>query len=164
MDGVPNLHRVSPILYRSAQPTAEGMAHLKDLGIKTVINLREFHSDEDKLAGTGLKGFSVTMNAWHIDKDDAIRVLKIINDPANQPVLIHCQQGSDRTGTMCAVYRMAVEGWTKEQAVRELTDGGYGFHEIWINIKPWLEGIDIPQIRHAAGLDTAPATGPATRP
>lgn len=35
MNGVPNLHKVSDTLYRSAQPTAEGMANLKAHGIKS---------------------------------------------------------------------------------------------------------------------------------
>ena len=42
--GVPNLHKVSDKLYRSAQPTAEGMTNLVALGVKTVVNLRDNHS------------------------------------------------------------------------------------------------------------------------
>ena len=52
MAGVPNLHKVSTELYRSAQPTAEGMANLKKLGVKTVINLCSFDSDSDKLGSS----------------------------------------------------------------------------------------------------------------
>ena len=40
LEGVPNLHRISPTLYRSEQPTALGMKNLEKLGIRTVINLR----------------------------------------------------------------------------------------------------------------------------
>ena len=47
--GVPNLHKVSDRLYRSAQPTAEGMTNLVALGIKTVVNLRDNHSDSDEI-------------------------------------------------------------------------------------------------------------------
>jgi len=43
---------VTTNLYRGAQPTAEGVKQLKLLGIRTVINLRAFHSDKDKVAGT----------------------------------------------------------------------------------------------------------------
>ena len=46
--GVPNLHKVSDRLYRSAQPTAEGMTNLVVLGVKTVVNLRDNHSDSDE--------------------------------------------------------------------------------------------------------------------
>lgn len=40
------------------------------------------------------------------------------------------RHGSDRTGTMCALYRIAVQGWSKEDAIREMTAGGFGFHRI----------------------------------
>ena len=55
MAGIQNCFQITTNLYRGAQPTAEGMAHLKAIGIKTVINLRAWHSDQDKVAGTGLK-------------------------------------------------------------------------------------------------------------
>ena len=40
LEGVPNLHRITPTLYRSEQPTALGFRNLEKLGIRTVINLR----------------------------------------------------------------------------------------------------------------------------
>ena len=52
--GIQNCYCVTTNLYRGAQPTAEGMAQLKAMGIKTVVNLRAWHSDKDKVAGTGL--------------------------------------------------------------------------------------------------------------
>ena len=56
LDGVPNLNKVSENLYRSAQPTAQGMRSLKASGIATVVNLRSFHSDREELGETGLEG------------------------------------------------------------------------------------------------------------
>ena len=52
--GLPNLHRVDAKLYRSAQPTAEGMTNLVALGVKTVVNLRDNHSDSDEIGGLPL--------------------------------------------------------------------------------------------------------------
>ncbi len=63
MGGVPNLHKVSDTLYRSAQPSAEGMKNLKAVGIQTVINLRSFHSDRDEIGDTGLAYEHITMKA-----------------------------------------------------------------------------------------------------
>ena len=57
--GVPNLHKVSDKLYRSAQPTAEGMTNLVALGIKTVVNLRDNHSDSDEIGGLPLKAYRI---------------------------------------------------------------------------------------------------------
>ncbi len=150
--GVPNLHRVSPTLYRSAQPSAEGMRNLKELGIKTVINLRSFHSDQDETAGLGLATEHIYMKTWHPEVEDVVRFLRIATDPTRAPVLVHCQHGADRTGTMSAIYRILVQGWSKDEALKEMTEGGYNFHEIWINLLPWINGLDLEAIRREAGL------------
>jgi protein tyrosine/serine phosphatase len=115
------------------------MQNLKKMGIKTVINLRSFHSDRDELKGTGLAYEHLFMKAWHPEREEAERFLQIVTDPARTPVLVHCQHGADRTGTLCAIYRIAVQDWPKEEAIREMTDGGFGFHEIWSNLPEWID-------------------------
>ena len=125
--GVPNLFKVSDDLYRSAQPDSQGMKNLKQLGIKTVVNLRSFHTDQDELGNTGPAGEHIYMVAWHPEKEEAVRFLKIVSDSTKTPVLVHCQHGSDRTGTMCAIYRVAVQGWSKEEAIAEMTGAVLGF-------------------------------------
>jgi len=151
--GVPNLHKVSGTLYRSAQPTAEGFRNLKQMGIKTVLNLRAFHSDRDEMGDTGIRGEHIYMKTWHPEREDVVKFLRIVTDPQRTPVLVHCQHGADRTGTMCAIYRVAVQGWTKEDAVREMTEGGFGFHEIWRNLPPWIAELDIESIKKEAGIE-----------
>lgn len=155
-EGVPNLHKVSDALYRSAQPTAAGMRSLEAMGIKTVVNLRAFHSDRDELAGTNLHGEHIKMTTWHPEVEDAVKFLRIVNDPQRQPVLVHCQHGADRTGTMVAIYRIAVQGWTKDEALHEMLEGEFGFHGVWANLKPWVEGLDIERLRRQAGLPAQP--------
>lgn len=150
--GAPNLHKVSDNLFRSAQPSTEGMVNLKGLGIKTVVSLRAFHSDRDALANTGLGYERIDIKTWHPERQDVVRFLKIATDPARGPVLVHCQHGADRTGTMVAIYRVTVQGWSKAEATREMTEGGFGFHEVWVNLIPWLEKLDIDAIRQEAGL------------
>jgi protein tyrosine/serine phosphatase len=110
---------VSDTLYRSAQPTAEGLHKLKELGITTVVNLRSFHSDRDEI-DPGLGYEHIHMKSWHAEREDAIRFLRIATDPARVPVLVHCQHGADRTGSMIAVYRVIVQGWSKDDAIREM--------------------------------------------
>ena len=152
LHGVPNLHKVSDQLYRSAQPTAEGMRDLKALGIKTIVNLRSFHSDRDEIGQTRLGYEHIYMKAWHAEEEDIVRFLTIVTDPRRTPVLVHCQHGADRTGTMCAVYRLAVQGWTKEEALKEMTEGGFGFHPIWQNLLDWINDLDIGKIKQKGGI------------
>lgn len=152
MPGAPNLHQVSPDLYRCAQPAAEGMQNLKQKGIKTIVNLRSFNSDRDELKGTGLGYEHLFMKAWHPERKEVVEFLRIVTDPKRKPVLVHCQHGADRTGTMCALYRVVVQGWTKEQALKEMTDGGYGFHEVWQNLPEWIDRLDVEAIRKEVGI------------
>lgn len=151
--GVPDLHKVSDTLYRSGQPTAAGMRNLERMGIKTVLNLRSFHSDRDELAGTGLRPERLTMKAWHPERKEAVEFLRIAADPQRTPVLVHCQHGADRTGAVCALYRIAVDGWTKDEAIREITRGGFGLHGVWRrNLEAWIRRLDVEAIRREAGI------------
>ncbi len=150
--GVPNLYRVTTDLYRSSQPTLLGMGNLKALGVKTIVNLRSFHSDRDEIGQTPLAYEHIFMKTWHPEEEEVVRFLKIVTDPARTPVLVHCQYGSDRTGTMVAVYRIAVQGWTKAEALREMTQGGYGFHSTWENLIEWIQCLDIDVIKQQAGI------------
>lgn len=164
MTGVPNLHKVSDALYRSAQPTAEGMQNLKELGVKTIINLRSFHSDRGEIGETGLGYEHIYMKAWHPEEKEVVRFLQLVTDPDRTPVLVHCMHGADRTGVLSAVYRVAVEGWTKDEALRELTEGGFGFHRFWKNLPEWFENLDIDAMKRRAGLVEEPAPGAPEAP
>jgi len=163
LEGVPNLHKVNERLYRSAQPTTEGMRNLKRLGIKTVVNLRSYHSDRDELGETDLEYEHITMKAWRPERKEVVRFLQIVTDPKRTPVLVHCQHGADRTGTICAVYRISVEDWTKEEALREMQYGGFGFHSVWQNLLTWIRELDIELVRKEAEITASaePAAQPA---
>jgi protein tyrosine phosphatase (PTP) superfamily phosphohydrolase (DUF442 family) len=151
--GAPNLAQVSPVLWRSAQPTAEGFKNLQAMGIRTVVNLRNFTSDRDELKGLGLRYHHIHFATWHAEDEDVVAFLKIVSDPANHPVLVHCQHGADRTGTMVAAYRVVMEGWTMEEAMQELPR--FGFHSIWTNLKTYLQKFDAAAMKKM--VDAAPA-------
>ena len=147
LEGVPNLYKVSSELYRSAQPTEEGFENLDKLGIKTVVSLRAFHDDINLIVDTDLKYERICMQTWYPEVEDAIKFLRIVSDPKRTPVLVHCLHGADRAGTMSALYRIVIEGWTKEEAIEEMTEGGFGFHWIWENLTDWIEELHINKIK-----------------
>ena len=153
--GLPNLHQVTTNLYRGGQPTAEGMAQLKAMGVKTVLNLRARHSDLDELLGTGMKNGQLHMNPWHAEQEEVARFLKTVADTNNLPVFVHCQRGADRTGMMCAVYRVVVGGWSKQEAIREMTQGGFGFNSMWKNLVRYVERMDVAALQRQAGVKPA---------
>jgi protein tyrosine/serine phosphatase len=70
--------------------------------------------------------------------EDVRRFLEVVTDPSRQPVYFHCLRGKDRTGMMCAVYRMAVEGWPLEAARAEMQ--AFGFYDGWQDLLSYVEG------------------------
>ena len=150
LPGVSNFHKVSDDLYRGAQPTKEGMKALKEMGIKTIVNLRDKHSDEEELDGLDLVYKEIPMKATEPKVEDMIAFLNIVTDSNNTPVFVHCRYGADRTGVVCALYRIAVQDRTKEEAIEEMTKGGYGFHSIYGNLPVFLQNFNIEEIRQKA--------------
>jgi protein tyrosine phosphatase (PTP) superfamily phosphohydrolase (DUF442 family) len=150
--GLPNLHKLNDGLYRGAQPTPEGVRELEKLGVKTIICLRANHSDKDMLAKSKIAYEHIPVQTWDPEEKDVVRFLQIVTDKNRQPVYVHCEHGSDRTGTMCAIYRVAVDGWSKQQAIDEMTKGDFGFHAVWINLPKFIKKLAIQKIKAKAGL------------
>jgi len=145
--GISNFYQVTTNLYRGAQPTAEGMKQLKTMGIKTVVNLRSFHSDKDEVAGTGLKSVRFEVKPWHAEDEDVIGFLKVMADTNNLPVFVHCERGADRTGLMCAMYRIVFCDWTKQQAIEEMRQGGFHFSPVWKDLVRYIEKADVGDLK-----------------
>jgi protein tyrosine/serine phosphatase len=156
MPGLPNLHKVSDALYRGAQPEPGGFVNLKAMGIKTVVNLRSMHSDEDELEEAGMTGkldyIHIKINTFRPKEDHVVRFLRVMADSERHPVFVHCKHGADRTGTMAAFYRIVFEGWSKQEAIREMTEGGYGFHSVWKNLLELIRKSDIQKLKKAANI------------
>ena len=131
---LPNFHRVSDRLYRGAQPRDGGVRKLAELGIKTIINLRgedeRISEEQIETKSAGLRYFSIPIPGLSAPSNEQVaRVMTIINNPENQPVFIHCKRGSDRTGTIAAIYRISHEGWTAERAITEARLHGMSWAE-----------------------------------
>ncbi len=149
---VRNLYRVEPDLYRSAQPDPAGFRALSTLGVKTVLDLCGGEGDGADARGTSLRLLQVPMTAWWMTDDRVRRALRIVADPKNRPLLVHCHQGADRTGAILALYRVAAQGWTKEDALREMNEGGYHHSSLFRNLDRYVRNADIPLLRRELGL------------
>ena len=75
-----------------------------------------------------------------------------MGDPGRLPVFVHCRQGADRTGMMCAMYRIVVCGWTKPEAIDEMKNGGFDFNPVWDNLVSFIEKADVEKLEREAGI------------
>ena len=150
--GIGNCFQVTSNLYRGAQPTAAGIAQLKAMGVRYVVSLRMVSADRHKLRGTRIKSLHLGMMTWRPEHDQVIKFLKAATDTNNLPLFVHCEHGADRTGVMCAMYRVVVSGWTKEAAIAEMQDGGFGFS--WRSLAAFVEKADVEKYRREVGLAT----------
>lgn len=141
-----NLYQFDEGVYRSEQPSKKDFRALEAYGIKEVLSLRRFHSDDDEAEGTNIKLHRLKTHAHSISEKQVIEALKIIKDRQG-PILIHCRHGSDRTGAVLAMYRIVFQNYTKEQAIEEMKEGGFGFHKIYRNIVRLINKADIDEIK-----------------
>ena len=140
--GVGNFARVDHRLYRGAQPTAEGYRNLKKLGVKTVISFRSNANTRADAEAAGLTYIRIPIQADLLGSepptDEQVRTFfDIVLDPAQQPVYMHCMGGKDRTGTLCAVYRMEIGGWTNDETIEEMQ--AFGFHDNYADLMNYVK-------------------------
>jgi protein tyrosine/serine phosphatase len=120
---IKNFGCINENFYRGAQPKDKDYADLAAMGVKTVIDLqREGSSTEQSLVeAQGMKFFRIPMSDKNQPSGDQAELfLKIVNDPENQPVFVHCAGGRHRTGAMSAIYRITHDGWSADRAFEEM--------------------------------------------
>ena len=151
--GCRNLHQVDDNLYRGAQPTVEGFHELKKLGIKTVVNLRRGNTDRQGIKETKLAYVQIPTKHYDATAEELILFLKIATDEKHTPVFVHCRSGANRTGMMVAIYRVAVNGWTKQEALKEMREGGYNSYGGGKAFDEYMKRLNVKALRRKAGLD-----------
>jgi protein tyrosine/serine phosphatase len=128
---ISNFGRVNDSYYRGAQPKGRDYADLAALGVKTVIDLQgdgDNANEAQLVTKAGMRFYRIGMTPRVAPTAEQLATfLRIVNDPAQQPVYVHCAGGRHRTGVMTAVYRMEKDGWNSEQAFKEMKKYDFGF-------------------------------------
>lgn len=120
---IENFAKVNDHYYRGSQPDRDQFAQLKQLGIKTVIDLRGDYkkAEETWVRELGMNFFRIPMKTRvAATAEQTAYFLGLVNDPANWPVYVHCKGGRHRTGAMTGVYRITHDGWTADQVWEEM--------------------------------------------
>src|SRR5713226_8957423 len=127
--GVQQFGQVTRTLYR-AQPTKEGFANLRKLGINIVVDLRGNRSSERRIVNAlGMRYVPLPWRCYSPHDEHFARFLTLLRENPDKKVFVHCRVGDDRTGMDIAAYRMAEQGWTADEARKEMTVFGVNwFH------------------------------------
>jgi tyrosine-protein phosphatase SIW14 len=135
LDGVRNSGEVTPTLFRGAQPTREGFMSLAKNGIEIVVDLRfegDREAERQAVTHAGMQYVGIPWSCHYPSDSITARFLDIIRENPDKKIFVHCEHGVDRTGLMIAAYRIADQGWTPEQARREMIAYGFDFvHRTW---------------------------------
>src|SRR5215510_5449575 len=140
---IARFHQVDEHLYRGAQPTEPGLTRLHALGIRTILNIRDdgdaaVESERRMVESLGMRFVHIPIKDgnifnWsrQIPTDTVKRFFEVLGS-APGPVFIHCKRGTDRTGALVAIYRIARNGWDAARALQEANERG---------MRPWYRGL-----------------------
>jgi protein tyrosine/serine phosphatase len=152
---IDNFGRINANYYRGAQPEGRDYADLAALGVKTVIDLQRDGPRNEKrfVEDAGMKFYRIPMTgSVPPTPEQQALFLKLVNDPASQPVFVHCAVGRHRTGVMTALYRMTHDGWTGDQAFREMKKYGFGLDFLHPEFKRFVYAYHVPDAAPAGSV------------
>jgi uncharacterized protein (TIGR01244 family) len=139
---IDNFGSINASYYRGAQPKGSDYADLAAFGIKTVIDLQADGDNADEaglVQAAGMNFFRIPMSTRVPPTPEQVATfLEIVNDPARQPVYVHCKGGKHRTGVMTAIYRMEKDGWTAAQAFGEMKQYKFGMDVLHPEFKSFV--------------------------
>lgn len=144
---VPNVHTVVPlVLIRGGQPDEQGFIALqKAYGIRTVVNLNSCTatSEGPMITKLGMRYIPLPTNAFAPDPCIYLKFLEIAaNQQENAPVYVHCKAGMDRTGMAVAAYRVVVQRWSADEAMKDLHSHQEFLHTLlFLDIPFFVEGV-----------------------
>jgi protein tyrosine phosphatase (PTP) superfamily phosphohydrolase (DUF442 family) len=143
------LYALSPSLYRSALPQTDDLAQLHQRGIRTVINLHQ-QSDVLWLGDDAMRRIHIPLRGDRVTDTQVITVLRAIRAGEQQGgILVHCKHGQNRTGLISAMYRIVYDGWSREEAMAEMLEGGFGTAERMEDAVGYMNRVDVDAVKQA---------------
>lgn len=146
--------QVAPSIYRGGQPSeASDYVKLRSMGVATVLNLRttdeEIALERSRVGTAGMDFVHVPMVPFLYPSDeDVATALRVLTDPARQPVFVHCREGKDRTGLIVGLYRVYFENWSRHRAWDEMR--AIGFNELLVGLSLYFWTAPSPPLTSGA--------------
>jgi len=121
VQGVPNFGKLNACVWRSGQPSADGLKNLAAMGLKTVVNLQKENPGEKDIVPAGVNYVYIPVQDETAPSvDQGRQFLQVVSDPKNWPVLVHCHAGEGRAGLFSALVRYSFDGWNNSQISDEV--------------------------------------------
>ena len=138
---LPLFRRLSKDYTRGSQPAHGGIDALRRLGVKAVVDLRSIydHTDDVGVAAerAGLHYYWHPLSVWNPPTDEeAKNFISLVTDESKGPFYVFCSDGIHRTGEMSAIYRVAHDKWTVEQALKEMDE--FGFNPYYYSLRNYV--------------------------
>jgi uncharacterized protein (TIGR01244 family) len=153
---IDNFGQLNSNYYRGEQPDGRDYRDLAALGIRTVIDLQadgDNHNEEQLVEAAGMRFHRIPMTTHVAPTREQIEsFLRLVNDPAHQPVYVHCKGGKHRTGVMTAVYRMEQDGWNADRAFQEMKRYEFGWDFLHPEFKQFVYGYEPTQLLAESGI------------
>jgi tyrosine-protein phosphatase SIW14 len=133
--GIRDAGEVDDFMYRGAQPKDKALEELKKLGVETIVDLRAERRGLIKKEGhdaeaLGIQFVNIPGNGWSNPSDEQVaQFFTLLQQAPGRRVFVHCWLGGDRAGVLIAAYRIAFDGWTADQAIREMRQ--FHFNAFW---------------------------------
>src|SRR5262245_3449622 len=126
LEGVTNFGRVTKLYFRGGRVTTKGVENLHAMGVRTIIDLTKHHDEEAAARRLGMTYYSFPLKGKKAPSDATVAAILRIITEAKEPVYAHCSGGKQRAGTIAALYRMRVQGWSPARAWEEEERYGFG--------------------------------------
>ncbi len=151
-DGLTHFHVVVPgVLMRCGQPRVSDLEQIRAKhGLNTVVCARGgtrhplrgrwFRKERAYCAEAGIHLEHMPFSDESVPPAHIFdRFLELVQTPQRHPVLVHCEQGFHRTGILCAAYRIRVQGWPADRALKEMSS--FGFESTRPKRRPLLDAL-----------------------
>ena len=135
------------VLYRSGQLNPEQLAEaIRTYGLRTIVSFHlpgpDVEAERRLVERLGAEFLHLPMPGDGFGREEQFRnVLKILDDPARRPMLVHCARGTCRTSAIVALYRFERDGWTLEdvsaEMERQVYRDGWLAGYVYGMVEPW---------------------------
>ena len=143
-----NFLQLTPDIGTSGQPSEEDLQQLKQLGYRTVLNLRRpeegIQEEGEKVEAAGMRYIHIPIDGYNLQENQITHFSEAVTDTGNYPLLIHCGSGN-RVGGLLFLHRVLQENRDQQTALEEARR---------IGLRKWFEDVVVERIRqHNTQMD-----------